>query len=115
MRVQLAGETVAESRRPLLLVETGLPARWYLPRADVRADLLRPTDTVTACPYKGRAGYFSVHTGDREHRDVAWTYETPIPECPKIEQAICFYDERVDVFLDGERQPRPHTRWSEHA
>ena len=84
VRVELDGRTVAESRRPLLLLETGLPPRWYLPRADVRADVLRDSDTVTACPYKGRATYFTVDTGEREHRDVAWTYATPIPECTKI-------------------------------
>jgi uncharacterized protein (DUF427 family) len=115
VRVELDGQTVAESRRPLLLLETGLPARWYLPRADVRQDVLRPSDTVTACPYKGRASYVSVDSGQALHGDIAWTYAAPIPECPKIEQAICFFNERVDLFVDGELQPRPTTKWSERA
>jgi uncharacterized protein (DUF427 family) len=115
VRVELDGQTVAESRRPLLLLETGLPARWYLPRADVRQHLLRPSDTVTACPYKGRATYVSVDTGEALHTDIAWIYPAPIPECPKIEQAICFFNERVDLFVDGEHQPRPTTKWSKRA
>jgi uncharacterized protein (DUF427 family) len=113
VRVELDGHTVAESARPLLLLETGLPERWYLPRADVRQELLRPSDKVTACPYKGRATYVSVDTGEALHTDIAWTYLAPIPECPKIEQAICFFNERVDLFVDGEQQPRPTTKWSE--
>jgi uncharacterized protein (DUF427 family) len=112
VRVEIDGVLVAESRRPLLLLETSLPPRWYLPRADVRIDLLRPTDTSTTCPYKGNASYFSVQAGEREHRDIAWSYPTPIPECPKIEQAICFFNERTDITVDGELQERPETPWS---
>ena len=115
VRVELDGQIVAESRRPLLLLETGLPPRWYLPRADVRQDVLRASDTVTACPYKGRATYVSVDSGRALHGDIAWTYMAPIPECPKIEQAICFFNERVDLFVDDELQPRPTTKWSERA
>src|SRR5918912_96383 len=77
VRVELDGKPVAETRRPLLLLETGLPPRWYIPRADVRFELLRPTETVTRCPYKGRASYFSARIGDTDHADVAWSYETP--------------------------------------
>ena len=113
VRVEVDGETLAETHRPLLLIETGLPPRWYVPRADVRLDLLRPTQTRTTCPYKGEASYFSALVGDTEHRNLAWSYEAPIPECPKIEQAICFFNERVDLVVDGERQERPRTQWSE--
>ena len=112
VRVELDGELVAETRRPLLLLETGLPPRWYIPRADARWDRLRPTPTRTRCPYKGEASYFTARAGDSQFEDVAWTYETPVPECPKIEQAICFFNERVDLTVDGERQERPVTRWS---
>ncbi len=111
VRVEVDGETVAETRRPLLLLETGLPERWYIPRADVREELLRPSETVTMCPYKGSATYFAIG----EHPDIAWTYLTPIPECAKIEQAVCFFNERVDLFVDGARQARPKTKWSERA
>jgi uncharacterized protein (DUF427 family) len=112
VRVELDGEVVADTHRPLLLVETGLPSRWYVPRADVRFDLLRPTETSTTCPYKGDASYFSAVIGDTEHEDIAWSYVTPIPECPKIEQGICFFNERVDLTVDGELQERPETHWA---
>ena len=107
--VEIDGEVVADTHRPLLLVETSLPPRWYVPRADVRLDLLTPTDTTSTCPYKGNASYFSL--GDNE--DIAWSYLTPIPECPKIEQAICFFTERdaVTLTVDGEEQARPETHW----
>jgi uncharacterized protein (DUF427 family) len=112
VRVEVDGQALAETHRPLLLLETGLPPRWYVPRADVRLDLMTPTDTTTACPYKGFASYFSAQVGDAQYDDIAWTYVTPVPECPKIEQAVCFFNERVDLFVDGERQQRPETPWS---
>ena len=71
----LLGETVlAETRRPLLLSETGLPNRFYVPAADVRQDLLEPSDTHTMCPYKGTASYWSVSAGDRKLADAVWSY-----------------------------------------
>jgi uncharacterized protein (DUF427 family) len=113
VRVVVGGEVVADSRRPRLLFETGLPTRYYLPRMDVRMDLLRPSDTVTACPYKGRTVHFDLVLGDRTWSDVAWSYPFPIPECPKIENLVCFYDERVDAIeVDGALQPRPTTPWA---
>ena len=113
VRVVVGGEVVADSHRPRLLFETGLPTRYYLPRMDVRMDLLNPSETVTACPYKGRTVHFDLALGDRARRDIAWSYPFPIPECPKIENLICFYDERVDTIeVDGEVQPKPQTPWS---
>jgi uncharacterized protein (DUF427 family) len=111
VRVEVDGEVLAETDRPLLLLETGLPPRWYVPRADVRFDLLTPTDTESTCPYKGVAGYFTARVGDTEYEDIAWSYVTPIPECPKVEQAVCFFNERVDLTVDGEGQERPETHW----
>jgi uncharacterized protein (DUF427 family) len=112
VRIDVDGVCVAESRRPWLLFETGLPTRYYLPQADVRMDLLRPSDKVTACPYKGRASYYSVDVGHRIVPDLAWTYTFPIPEQPKIAGLIAFFDEKVDVWVDGERQGRPESAWS---
>ena len=112
IRVVLNGETVAESTSPLLLFETALPTRYYLPRADVRPELLRTSDTVTRCPYKGIATYYSVEAGGTVHDDLAWSYPAPIPECSKIEQAVCFHNEHVDLYVDGELQERPQTHWS---
>ena len=113
VRVVVAGVLVAETRRPSLLFETGLPTRYYLPKTDVRMDLLVPTETETRCPYKGVASYYSVQVGATMAPDVAWCYRHPIPECSKIENLVCFYNERVDaLYVDGEIQPRPRTRWS---
>jgi uncharacterized protein (DUF427 family) len=113
VRVIVGGETVADSGRPRLLFETGLPTRFYLPRMDVRMDLLAPSETVTACPYKGRTVHYDLNLGGRTWPDVAWSYPFPIPECPKIENLICFYDERVDsIVVDEIVQPKPSTPWS---
>jgi uncharacterized protein (DUF427 family) len=112
VRVEVEGELVAESRRPLALFETALPTRWYFPPEDVRQELLDPTTTITRCPYKGTASYYSVHTGDVVTEDLAWSYPDPIPECPRIAGLIAFFNERVDLIVDGELQARPHTPWS---
>jgi len=113
VRVIVGGEVVADSHRPRLLFETGLPTRYYLPRMDVRMDLLSQSETVTQCPYKGRTVHFDLALGDRARQDIAWCYPFPIPECPKIENLVCFYDERVDTIeVDGEAQPKPRTPWS---
>lgn len=113
VKVVIAGETVAESRRPLLLFETGLPTRYYIPKVDVRMDLLVPSDTLTRCPYKGEAKYFSVKRNDKLVKDIAWYYPFPVPECPRIENLVCFYNERVEaLYVDGELQPKPQTKWS---
>ena len=111
--VMVGGEVVADTVRPRLLFETGLPTRYYLPRLDVRMDLLIQSDTITQCPYKGRTVHYDLSLGGRDWRDIAWSYPFPIPECPKIENLICFYDERVDTIeVDGEVQPKPQTPWS---
>lgn len=110
--VSIDGVTVADTRRPMMLFETGLPTRYYVAKMDVRLALLVRSDTRTACPYKGTAGYFSVRTDRRLVEDIAWCYETPIPEIPKIAGRICFFDEKVDVELDGVLQQRPRTKWS---
>jgi uncharacterized protein (DUF427 family) len=110
--VRVDGEVVADSHRPLLLFETGLPTRYYLPRLDVRADVLVPSATTTRCPYKGIAEYHSVSVGDTVHDDVVWFYPSPIPEIPKIEQHLCFFNERVDIEVDGVLQERPQSPWS---
>jgi len=113
VRVAIAGTTVAETRRPSLLFETTLPTRYYIPREDVRMDLLEPTPLTTRCPYKGLASYWSVKIGDHRSKNVVWSYPDPIPENPKIKDLLCFYNEWVDLYVDGELQPRPHTPWSD--
>jgi uncharacterized protein (DUF427 family) len=111
--VEVAGATVAESSSPRLLFETGLPERFYLPKPHVRLDLLVPSDTVTHCPYKGRAEWWSVRTADGAViPDLAWSYRAPLPESQKIAGLIAFFDEKVDVTVDGVRRERPRTKFS---
>jgi len=117
VRVELDGVTVAESGQPRILFETGLPPRYYLPLTGVRMDLLRPSDRATHCPYKGTASYWSVDTsqaaaGGRLHKDVVWMYRTPLPESQKVAGLACFYNERVDLYVDGVRQARPKSALS---
>ncbi|MET1154211.1 DUF427 domain-containing protein [Arthrobacter sp.] len=112
VQVYLEGQKVADSIRPLLLFETHLPVRYYLPAEDVRTELLEASDTVTSCPYKGLARYWSVRLGQNMVRDVMWSYPDPIPENPKIRDLFCFFNERVDLVVDGVRQDRPDTPWS---
>jgi uncharacterized protein (DUF427 family) len=113
VQVMLGGEVVADTRRPVLLYETGLPTRYYVPPQDVRLDLLRRSPTVTRCPYKGVATTWTAEVNGTTYEDIAWSYPYPIPELPKIENLICFYDENVDeVIVDGEVEEKPQTRWS---
>ncbi|MEV6772765.1 DUF427 domain-containing protein [Nocardia sp. NPDC051030] len=112
IRVEINGETVADSHSPRILFETGLPARYYLPLTDVRMDLLIPSETESQCPYKGVAKYWSVRAGGQEHRDLVWIYRTPLPESQKIAGLACFYNEKVDIWIDGELQARPQSPFS---
>jgi uncharacterized protein (DUF427 family) len=111
VRVLRKGTLLAESERAMVLFETGLPPRWYLPREDIVAEL-RSSDTHTGCPYKGRASYFSPVVDGRVIDDIAWTYPDPRPEALPIAGMLAFYDERVDVELDGVPQERPESPWS---
>src|SRR4051812_18902775 len=112
VRVELEGTTVAESTSPRLLFETGLPVRYYVPKTHVRMDLLTPTGTVSHCPYKGQAEYWSVRTGEDVYADLAWSYRAPLPESQKIAGLVTFYNEKTDVYVDGARQVRPRTKFS---
>jgi len=112
IRVVINKQTVAETSRPRLLFETTHPTRYYLPPEDVRMDLLTATDTHTRCPYKGEASYWTAKTGDAALKDIVWSYPDPISECPKVRGYLSFFNEKVDVYVDGELQTRPITGWS---
>lgn len=112
VRVEVDGMTIAESTSPRLLFETGLPVRYYLPKTHVRMDLLTASDTESHCPYKGQAEWWSVRVGDTVREDLAWSYRTPLPESQKISGLVAFYDEKVDIYIDGVLQQRPHTKFS---
>ena len=112
VQVVVGGEVVADSRDAIFLFETGLPTRYYLPRADVRADLLEPSELTTACPYKGEAGYHSLTVNGQTHDNIVWHYAAPLHEVHRIKDRFCFFDEKVEaVLLDGEAQARPATKW----
>ena len=112
VRVEIDGVTVADSVRPHILFETGLPPRYYLPLSDVRTELLAASDTTSHCPYKGTAAYWSVDAGHGVRPDLVWIYRTPLPESQKVAGLACFYNEKVDLYLDGELQDRPRTHFS---
>jgi uncharacterized protein (DUF427 family) len=107
IRVSLDGELLANTRRAVALFESNLPPRWYIPREDVIAEL-EPSDSVTSCPYKGTAGYYSVGGA----KDLVWYYEDPLVEVGRIKGLLCFFNERVDLELDGQLQECPETPWS---
>ena len=111
VRIELDGQPLAESTRPVLVFETSLPTRYYLPREDVRTELLRPSSTSTTCAYKGHASYWSVDLGDEPVNDLVWTYEQPLADAHELTGLVAFFDERVDVFVDGQRLERPDTPW----
>ena len=112
IRISLDGELLAESRSALALFETGLPTRWYLAAEDVSA-ALEPSDTVTRCPYKGTASYHSVRLESGElAKDLVWYYPEPIADAARITGLLCFFNEKVDIELDGEDQERPESPWS---
>jgi uncharacterized protein (DUF427 family) len=108
VRVELDGQALAESTEPYLLFEPPLPVRYYLPREDVRTDLLRPSETTSFCAYKGQASYWSLENAD----DVAWTYSQPHREAAEVSGRLAFFNERVDVVVDGKPLERPITPWS---
>jgi uncharacterized protein (DUF427 family) len=107
VRIERDGEVLAESDRPYLLFESWLPVRSYLPREDVRADLV-PSHRRTFCAYKGEASYWSVGGLG----DIAWSYPAPLREAAEITDRIAFFDEHVDVTVDGVALERPVTPWS---
>jgi uncharacterized protein (DUF427 family) len=112
IEIALDGVTLASTDRAVTLEETGLPARFYVPRDDVRMEHLEATTTETVCPFKGQASYWNVRVGDDEHRDLAWSYEQPIEGVEKIAGLVCFYAEHTDVTVDGVAQERPESPWS---
>ncbi|MGH3668653.1 MAG: DUF427 domain-containing protein, partial [Acidimicrobiia bacterium] len=106
------GVTVSDSIYGRFLHETGLPTRYYLPKSDVRMDLLTPTDRVTACPYKGTARYWSATVNGATYEDIVWGYDEPFPESERIGGLVSFYNEKIDIYLDEVLQERPRTKFS---
>jgi uncharacterized protein (DUF427 family) len=112
IKVSVGGEVVAETQHPTILFETGLPPRYYMPPEDVRREALLKSEKTTQCPYKGVASYWSVEAGGERVEDLVWYYPEPIPEAAKIKGLLTFFNEKVDLEVDGEVQERPKTQWS---
>lgn len=113
VRVVIEGQTLAETHRPHLVFETNHPVRYYIPQEDVRMERLVPSATVSRCPYKGLASYWSVQIGEERFADMVWGYMEPIAEMPKLKGLLCFFHERgCDVYVDGGLIPRPKTKWA---
>jgi uncharacterized protein (DUF427 family) len=117
VRVELDGIVLADTRSPVLLFETGLPTRYYIDPTDIAFEHLEPSPTQTLCPYKGTtSGYWSVRVGpigeQVVHPDLAWTYHYPLPAVGQIAGLVAFYNEKLDIIVDGAVLPRPQTQFS---
>ena len=112
VKVSLDGVVLAETKRPKALFETGLPSRWYIPLEDVKLEHLERSATETICAYKGHASTFSVRVNGEVQKDLAWTYPDPRRDVERIRGHVCFYNEFVDIEVDGEMQERPASPFS---
>lgn len=114
IKVFLNDVLLAATTTSFHLYETTLPCRFYLPAtAVVDWSLLKPSATRTQCPYKGEAEYYSIVLPDgTESKDLVWYYTRPLMECAPVASMLCFYNEKVDIELDGQRLERPKTFWS---
>jgi uncharacterized protein (DUF427 family) len=112
VQLAVAGRMLADTRRPVLVYETTLPVRYYIPLQDVRGEQLLPSDTRTRCPYKGHASYYRLLGESGSYEDLAWAYPEPAPGLERLRGTVAFYNEHVDITVDDELQPRPHTPWS---
>ena len=110
--VSANGAVLADTRRANALFESGLPTRWYIPREHVLVDL-EPSDLRTQCAYKGVASYFSARAGDELLENIAWSYPEPRHDATAVQDLVCFFNEAVDLDIDGERQERPETPWGQ--
>ena len=107
IQVSLNDRVLAETRRAVALFETRLPTRWYIPRDDVTTELTRNDEHRTTCAYKGHATHWDIG-GEKA---IAWSYELPLNDAMPVRSMVAFYNERVDIDVDGEREARPHTQW----
>lgn len=112
VRVSLDGKLLADSSHARVLFETSLPPRWYMPREDVVAEL-KESDLRTTCAYKGHARYWTVPDAGEDGENLVWSYPEPLPEAEAVRELVAFFNERVDLDIDGERQSRPDGPWSE--
>jgi len=112
IKVEIDGHVIAESGSNMFLFETSLPARYYLPQTSVNWKYLSPSETVSRCPYKGEAHYYNVIVGGKTHEDIIWWYRYPTAESIQVTGMLCFYNEKVDIWVDGVKEERPKTHFA---
>jgi uncharacterized protein (DUF427 family) len=112
VEVGLGGRTLADTRRPVILYETWLPTRYYIPAEEVDLGQLEETNLLTRCPYKGIASYWSVRDAP-QGKNIVWSYRDPIPAVHMIKDHIAFYNEVVDITVDGAALEQPKTHFNE--
>lgn len=105
--VEIDGVTLAETMRPRMVFESGMPIRVFMPKTDVHMELIEPSDTITHSPYLGAATHWNVRVGEKVHHDLAYTYRTPLAGCEKIAGLVSFYDDKAELYLDGVQHERP--------
>jgi uncharacterized protein (DUF427 family) len=110
--VKINDTVIAESSSPIFLYETMLPVRYYLPKTSLNFELIEPSNTVTHCPYKGDANYYSVVIDGKEYKDYIWWYKYPAPESTAIAGRVSFYNEKVDTYIDGVKEENPKSKFS---
>jgi uncharacterized protein (DUF427 family) len=116
VQVIIRGETVAETSRPVVVFEAGLPARYYVPKMDVQMELLQLTEKVTHCAYKGQAAHYSLQRDGQTIENIAWSYPFPNYQYAPIQNLIAFYQERIaDFLVDGEHPASYSGRSSDRA
>jgi uncharacterized protein (DUF427 family) len=106
VRIEINGTCLADTGKEggvHGLFETNYPGRWYLPRTAIQWQYLVPSDTHTACPYKGEASYYSALIDGKEYKDVVWWYKSPLQESAGIVGMLCFYPNKVDTWIDGKK------------
>lgn len=112
IEIRVDGESVAKSAYSIHLLETSLPTRYYIPLGAIDQSVLRKSESLTACPYKGDAQWYHIEVNGEKHDDLAWYYRIPTHECTAIAGLVSFFNEKVDIILDGEILDRPRTWWS---
>jgi uncharacterized protein (DUF427 family) len=112
VEVYVDGVKVADTHRPVLLFETRLPTRYYIPAEDVNFLHLQETDLVSTCPYKGKARYWSVKTGENVRENIVWSYPSPVAAAAPIKGHLALYNEVVDIVIDGVPLARPESEFS---
>jgi uncharacterized protein (DUF427 family) len=110
IRGVLRGRTVVNTTGAMMLHETGLLPRWYVPEADVAAELLRPSPTRTTCPFKGEARYWHLEVDGHRAEDAAWSYPEPVDGCPALAGLVSFYFEALDTWLVEDDEQIGHPR-----